>query len=233
MTPLAGLGGAIATAAPPGDGAVHEHLPDSLWADDAPAGAAGAPFATTVFPTTPDAGGWRRRFDLRHGNAAIIALISFASLVLLGMFLSVRARNDVPTTDISQTRTTTDQIAVQGTLNTVPLTIPTTIAGAPPATINIADLVPSSETTAGGSGGTTATTAAPARTTPTSASTATTQPTNTTAVTAPATTTPTSAAPQPDDTTQTTRRTTTSSIVFPTLPTNPNFPSIPTIPRRD
>jgi hypothetical protein len=256
VTVLSGLGGGGAAPASAG-----ERLPDSLWAADAGAGTNGnghhgaTPVVTTTmaaptFYAEPDrgAGGWRRRFDLRHGNAAIIALISFVSLVLLGMFLSVRARN-VP--DTSQTRTTSDQIAVQGTLNTIPLT--TTVTTAAPAPINIADLVPPAEDTttvtagsgagSGGGGGSTATTAAPGRSTPAGGgTTGTTQapaPTATTAApqstTPPETTSPPLTSPPVDQTTPTTPRRTTPT--FPTVTTVPDntsptytLPSIPGFP---
>lgn len=215
-TPLAALGGAPMPA-------VHDQLPDSIWSATVPAAGAGAAHTVTADLDRDRPGGWRR-FDLRHGNAAMIALISFASLVLLGMFMSVRARNDVPT-ETSRTPTTSDQIAVQGTLNTVPLTIPSSTS--PPATINIADLVPAAEAAgaasdaagSGGAGAATATTAPRA-----TATTAPAPPTNTT--TAPATTqapVPTTDAPPPppppNDTTVTTRRTTTTSFPFPAFPT--------------
>ncbi len=239
VPPLAALGGASAPRAVPATNhTVHERLPDSIWAGDAKVGAAGGGLGggTTAVMADLDReapGGWRRRFDLRHGNAPVIALISLVSLVLLGMFLSVRARNDVPT-DSSQTRTTSDRIAVQNTLNTVPLTIPNTTLAGPPSTINLADLVPAAEdataatapATGSGAGGSTATTAPRA----TGGATAATQPpatqptTATTAAPAPVeTTTPTSAAPAPpvDSTTQTTARRTTTSLSLPTFPTTP------------
>lgn len=234
-TPLGALGGA---SAPPGAPRVDEFIPESIWAADASAGMAGAAgAAATAVATELDRGpdGWRRRFDIRHGNAAVIALISFVSLLLLGMFLSVRARDNIPT-DTSRTRTTTDQIAVQGTLNTVPLTLPST-TGAPPATINIAELVPAPETTAGGgtgtgggatgSGGTTATTAPRAgagggtgTTQPAS------QPTNTTA--APQTTAPSTTAAPPPSTTQPLPPTTATTV--PTTPTTFDFTPFTAIP---
>ena len=124
---------------------------------------------------------WRpRRPDLRHGNAAMVALISFVSLVLLGMFLSVRARNDMSTTDTSASRPSGGQIAVQGTLNTIPppTSVATTTTAPPP--ISLTDLLPPADAagdgsegggtvgsgsggSAGGGTGRTATTAAPAR----------------------------------------------------------------------
>jgi hypothetical protein len=237
--PLAGLGGGAAPVGRrPGAHSTSDRLPDSIWAPDRHASdtisrpAASALGGATTMVAELDGnrpGGWRRRFDLRHGNAAVIALISFVSLVLLGMFLSVRARNDVPT-DSSQTRTTSDQIAVQGTLNTVPLNIPNTTLG-PPSTINIADLVPAAEdaTNAGQAAGSGSTAATTGTTAAPRATTATTQPaaqaTNTTAATAPttvATTTPTTAAPV-DTTTVTTRPRPTT----PTTPTSITLPSIP------
>lgn len=256
VTVLSGLGGSAAPPAPAGVGGppASERLPDSLWAPapivgpngNGKANGAAAPVVTTTMPAPafyaePDAGGggWRRRFDLRHGNAAVIALISFVSLVLLGMFMSVRARNDVP--DTSQTKTTSNQIAVQAPLNTIPLT--TTVTTAAPAPINIAELVPPTEdattpTAGSGSGGSTATTAAPARSTP-AASTATTQPAaaepTATTVAAPqsttqpqSTTTPTSA--PVDQTTQTTLRRPTFPTVATTTPDSGPSYSIPSIP---
>ena len=260
VTVLSGLGGGaspapVAKAAEP---TTHERLPDSLWAGAAASPATGggngvAPVVTTTIAAPalyaePDAGtgGWKRRFDIRHGNAAIIALISLVSLILLGMFMSVRARNEIPNT-ISQTPTTTDEIQV-GPLNTVPLT---TTASTTASAINIADLVPPAEDATtptagtGGSGGTSpATTAAPARTTPTAGATATTQPaaqpTNTTAApqttAVPDTTTPSVTAPPASDVTTPTvpRRTpptfpTTTPTVdsTPTIPSIPGFPTIP------
>ena len=267
VTVLSGLGGG-ATAGPApvakapeaaeaAEAAEHQRLPDSLWAgsnggDDGVPAVVTTTIAAPTFHAEPNggAGGWRRRLDLRHGNAAVIALISFVSLILLGMFMSVRARNQVP--DTSQTRTTTDQIQVQGTLNTVPLT--TTVTTTPPA-INIADLVPPPEdattVTAGGSAGAggssaPATTAAP-RSTPTGGGgggggTGTTQPaaqpTNTTAApqtTAPATTTPPDTSPpvnQPTTPTSPRRTTPTFPSLTTSVPSNdgPSIPSIPSIP---
>lgn len=241
VTVLSGLGGSAASSVP-----ARERLPDALWAAG-PVGAAngnGKANGSGVAPvvTTPVAGpafygepdrGWRQRFDLRHGNAAVIALISFVSLVLLGMFMSVRARNDVP--DLSQTQTTSPQIAVQGPLNTIPLT--TTVTTTAPAPINIAELVPPADDAtavtagaggraAGSGGGSTATTAAPARSAPAGgggSSTATTQP--------PATepTTATTAAPQATTQPQPTASSTPPPVdqTPPSTPrrTTPTFPS--------
>ena len=263
VTVLSGLGGG---ASPPvakaAEQTAHERLPDSLWAADSGAGGSGngvtplvtSTMAAPTFYAEPDrgGGGWRRRFDIRHGNAAIIALISCVSLILLGMFMSVRARNELP--DASQTRTTSDQIQVQVPLNTVPLTTTVTTT---PAAINIADLIPPAEdattSTAGsgagsgsgsGSGGSgsssPATTAAPARSTPaagggTGASQPAAQPTNTTA--APQTAEPPEAttppAPPVTQTTPTPRRTMpTFPSMTPTVPDDdrPSMPSIPSIP---
>lgn len=253
VTVLSGLGGTPpgAPTARPAEQTSLDRLPDSLWEGAGGAGGdvvrpAAKTMAAAAFDTEQDSGGWRRRFDIRHGNAAIIALISLVSLILLGMFMSVRARNQVPNT--SQTRTTSDQIQVQGTLNTVPLTIP---AAAPPPTINIADLVPPAEdattaTAGSGSGGaSTATTAAPARSAPAGATGTTqpaAQPTNTTAApqttVAPDTTTPSVTSPPADQTTTPTspRRSTptfpsiTSTVPEGSTPTIPSIPGFPTFP---
>jgi len=255
VTVLSGLGGAPGPAVPAGDHVSHDRIPDSVWAPG-PAGVkgngngnghGGAPpvLTTTLAAPTPYAeagagaggGGWQRRFDLRHGNAAVIALISFVSLVLLGMFMSVRARNNVP--DTSQTRTTSDQISVQAPLNTIPLTTTVTTVAPPP--INIADLVPPPEdaTTvtagagaggSGGSGGTSATTAAPARSTPAGGGTGTTQPAAQPATTAaPQTTAPPETAPPA--TSAPVDQTTPSSISRRTTPTFPNINT--TVPAND
>ena len=252
-TVLSGLGGgappAVANAA---EHTAHERLPDSLWAGDAGAGGNGVPpVVTTTIPAPtfhaePDGGGggWRRRFDIRHGNAAVIALISCVSLILLGMFMSVRARNELP--DTSQTRTTSDQIQVHGTLNTVPLTTTVTTT---PAPINIADLIPPAEDaptatagsgagtgagsggSGGSEGGTPATTAAPARSAPAGGGGTATQPA--------AQSTNTTAAPQPTGTSETTTPTVTSPPVTQTTlstprRTTPTFPSITsTVPDND
>ena len=247
ITVLSGLGGTAsgAQAARAAEHTAHERLPDSLWAGGAGSGVQPAVTKSTAAPTfhaEPDRGGWRRRFDIRHGNAAIIALISFVSLILLGMFMSVRARNQLP--DTSQTRTTSDQIQVEGPLNTVPLTTPPSTI--PPA-INIAELVPPEDATtvtAGSSGGSSpAATAAPARSTPAGGGTGTTQPaaqpTNTTAApqttVAPETTTPPVTSPPADQTTTPTssRRTTpTFPSLTTTVPDNNTSPSftLPTFP---
>jgi hypothetical protein len=187
---------------------------------------------------------WPPHIDLRHGNAAMVAVASFVSLVLLGMFLSVRARNNVPV-DSSQTQTTTGQIAADRPLNTIPLPVSTPTSLAPPSTISLSDLLPPTDDgqTAATTGttpsaprsGVTATTAAPARpAAPTGGgsgggTTGTTQPTTATTQAAPepepdpepVPTTPTT---PPQDTTQTT--------ATPRPPTNITIPdiSIPTFP---
>jgi hypothetical protein len=254
ITVLSGLGGGAAPVAKAAEPTTHERLPDSLWAGAAGTPGTGggngvAPVVTTTMAAPalyaePDrrAGDWRRRFDIRHGNAAIIALISLVSLILLGMFMSVRARNQTP--DTSLTRTTSDQIQV-GPLNTVPLTTTVTTTA---SAINIADLVPPAEdaTTpsagAGGSGGSSpATAAAPARSTPAAGATATTQPaaqpTNTTAAppttAAPDTTTPSVTSPPASEVTTPSvpRRTTpTFPTTPPTVDSTPTIPSIPGFP---
>jgi hypothetical protein len=260
ITVLSGLGGTPsgARAARAVDQTPSERLPDSLWAGGGDGNGVGPAATTTAAPTFSaegdDGGGWRRRFDIRHGNAAVIALISFVSLILLGMFMSVRARNQLP--DTSQTRTTSDQIQVQGTLNTVPLT--TSVTTTPPA-INIADLVPptpedTTTVTAGGSTGSGTTsapvaTAAPRSTPAAGGGTGTTQPaaqpTNTTAApqttAPPETTSPPATSSPPPDTTDTTRPrfpTTPTTATTPTTEyTVPTFPpdfdiTVPTAPRR-
>jgi hypothetical protein len=243
VTVLSGLGG-TGSVAPTARAAVpstHQHLPDSIWSGDAGNGTGSVVTSTMASPALyaeqdGGGGGWKRRFDIRHGNAAIIALISFVSLILLGMFMSVRARNQLP--DTSQTRTTSDQIQVQGTLNTVPLTTTVTTT---PAAINIADLLPPAEdaTTAGASGSS-ATTAAPARSTPAAGGTGTTQPaaqpTNTTAApvttAAPATTTPSVTSPPADQTTtpSTPRRTTPSFPSITSTVPDSDGPTVPSLP---
>lgn len=249
ITVLSALGGTpsrppVAKAAEP---TAQERLPDSLWAGagDGVRPAASTTTAGPIFSAEPESGGWWRRFDIRHGNAAIIALISFVSLILLGMFMSVRARNQVP--DTSQTRTTSDQIQVQGTLNTIPLTTTVTTT-APP--INIGELVPPADTTTvtagssagAGGGGATATTA-PRSTPAAGGGTGTTQPaaqpTNTTAApqttAPPETTTPPATSPPVDQTTTPTssRRTVpTFPSLTTTVPDNDTGPTftLPTFP---
>jgi hypothetical protein len=248
-TPLAALGGAPGAAPAVGDPTTVEPLPDSIWSfddvagpDDQVAGLASLS-APLVYADGDGKAGvpWLRRIDIRRGNVAVVALISAVSLMLLGMFLSVRSRNDLPT-DTRQTQSTSDQIAVGNPRNTVVIT--TSVPGStsvPEPAINIADLVPPTEVPADtGAGGGTGTrtavaTTAPARSTAAPAggggggggSTATTQPapqsTATTAAPEPPPTVTTAAPPPPvvEDTTPTTRR---------PPPTAPSFtvPSIPT-----
>jgi hypothetical protein len=238
---LAGLGGGAEVAAPGGGGDI-------------------GLISTSALPTPPvhpaaeqssDGQGWRR-FDIRRGNVAVVGLISLVSLVLLGMFLSVRARNEVPT-DSSQSQRPSDQISVTGSLNTVPLTTTTT---APTAAINIADLLPavdagaapSSDPTAADAGsgsGSAGTTATPSGGGTRSgggggSTTATTQP----AAQAPAPTSPPATSPTVEDTTPedtapppantTQARRPTPTFTFPGFPTTTgsdddepsyNFPS--------
>ncbi|MGH9266246.1 MAG: hypothetical protein ACRD1D_16300, partial [Acidimicrobiales bacterium] len=137
-------------------------LPDSLWAAEPVAESLSQPDPVVVtgpqpaptFYAEPDhrPGGRKKWLDVRHGNAAVVALISFVSLVLVGMFLSVRARNELPT-DTSPSRTPTGEIAAQGPLNTIPTptTSSATTTTAPPP-VAIADLIPTAEAGAGGGG---------------------------------------------------------------------------------
>lgn len=137
-------------------------LPDSLWAADPVAETLSQPEPVVVtsaqpaptFYAEPDhrPGGRKKWLEVRHGNAAVVALISFVSLVLVGMFLSVRARNELPT-DTSQSRTPTGEIAAQGPLNTIPTptTTSATTTTAPPP-VAIADLIPAAEAGAGSEG---------------------------------------------------------------------------------
>ena len=210
--------GTTAVAAPPSPA-------PSTWAET-DAGAVG-----------PGPGRWRR-FDIRHGNAVIIALVSVVSLVLLGMFLSVRARNDVPIGT-----PTGDRVATQGptTSVTLPPTTATT-AAPPPSTISLSDLIPPNaaapdpNAATAGTGtpatrSTPATTAAPARTSgggggsggsgqPAS------QPTNTTAAPEPEPAAPEPTSPPASDTTTPTTRRQSTSIPDYSIPTW-TMPSIP------
>lgn len=223
-----------------------EALPDSIWAADAGDGAEGLEDGAAVIrarelaipPLYAEAertrsGGWWSRFPVVRGNAAVVALICFVSLVLLGMFLSVRARTDVPT-DTSRTTVPQDDIAATHPLNTIPLN---PAAESPPATIALSDLLPPPDASA--DTGTTAPRAATSATTAPKAASPAASPSST-----PQTTTATTAAPEPtasstpsstpatDDTTQTTRRTTTSfefprpssSVTIPT-PSSIDWPS--------
>lgn len=234
--PLGALGGGAGLAEAGAEPTRARPVDDSIWAQAGTAGPADTVVLTTTPPVTSpvyadtEAGpvGRRRRFDVRPGNIAVIALISLASLVLLGMFLAVRGR-DAVRTDTSETRNTTDGIQVTGTLNTVPLTTP---ASAPTPTINIAELVPPDDATttpdatspATAPRSATATTAAPTATTarPTQPTTATTA---APAPTTPETTTPPPTSPPSSDPATTIKRTTTS-FVRPTTPTY-TCPSIP------
>jgi hypothetical protein len=222
--------------APPGGDPTELHLeslPDSIWAPDAPgdepprlvtitgsiSADEGPPLYAEAERSGSGGGRWRRWLTVPRGNAAVVALICFASLVLLGMFLSVRARNEL-TTETSRTPTTQTTVAATRPLNTVALNPATSVA--PPGSIALSDLVPPPDTAAQADGG-----SSPAGTTPRAAATTTTAPRST----APAATQPTTAttaatpppvdnpppvtSPPPDDTTQTTRRTTPSSIDFP------------------
>ena len=157
--PLAGLGGGATSVVPVASGPSVEPIAASIWAEEPRSEGDIGLISTSAHPTAADypaaeraADGPRwRRFDLRQGNAAMIGLISLVSLVLLGMFLSVRARNDLPT-DTSQSRRPSDELAVTGPLNTVPF--PTTVTtGPPPApAINIADLLPATDAGAAAAG---------------------------------------------------------------------------------
>ncbi len=241
---VAALGGSSGGPPPPPARPVIE-VPQSIWGADPPS-VADAPIEETALlatllaggddghagpvyaDTESGLGGRRRRFDARHGTAVMIALIAVTSLVLLGMFLSVRSRTDVPTDVVQPPPPTTDGIAITGSLNTIPLTTLATTGPAP--TINLADLVPS--TTAGS----TATPAATPRTTVAPTTPSATQPTTTTTP-APATTTVTTEPPV-DNTTPTTSRRTTSSFTVPTIvipttePVTPSTFVIPTTPPR-
>lgn len=170
-----------------------------------------------------------RRFDVRPGNTAVIGLISVVSLVLLGMFLSVRARNNDVPTDSSQSRPTANEVSATGPLNTVPqsTTVPTT---APPPVINLSELVPAAEAaaaaeSAGGGTAAAATTTPTARTaSPSGGNSATTTPvTQATATTAPPTpTTEATAAPAAvEEETSTTVRRPTPTFTIPNI-TIPN-----------
>jgi len=247
-TPLAGLGGASGPT-PAHDTPEVEPLPESIWSYDGGARSDGqvAGLATLAAPLAyadtdgRRGSGWPRRLNIRRGNVAVVALISAASLVLLGMFLSVRSRNDLPT-DATGSPPRTDQIATANTRSPLPTTsvVTTTVPG---PVINIADLVPATEGTAGGAGASTAgaagtgsaaatpvATTAPARssTAPAGgASTGTTQPaaqsTETPAAPEPPpaeTTTPTSPSlpPADDRTVVTSQPRTTTSFTMPSIP---------------
>ncbi|MGI8809974.1 MAG: hypothetical protein ACR2KK_19450 [Acidimicrobiales bacterium] len=179
--PLAGLGGGSNGAGPViSDPADPDPFDESIWAD--PPGLDGdiGLISTSGHPASPvyaAAEGsseppWWRRVDVRSGNAAVIGLISLVSVVLLGMFVSVRARNDVPT-DSSPTRRPSNDIAATGPVNTIPSPILVTTTAPPPP--KPADLPPPADPGAppapapgpggtgsgGGGSGAPATTAAP------------------------------------------------------------------------
>jgi len=251
--------GAARTADPHTGRGVRSPELGSIWSNDFRsdpenlAGFAGLPAPAIYADTERSGGGWRwRGFDIRPGNAAVIGLISVVSLVLLGMFLSVRARNDTPT-DTSQARPTGDEISVTGPLNTVPLTTTVTSTTLAPV-VNIADLLPptgdagstgaDAGSTAAGAGTPTVTTA-PARPAAatgggTAMTTATTRPTATTAPapppttespSPPATSPPATSPPatSPSVTTPTTRPPTptpTFTIPVPPTYTIPTFPGV-------
>ena len=203
--------------------------PTAVGWDDADWGREARTVAVPPFYAKAEANGagrWSSWLAVLRGNAAVVALISFVSLVLLGMFLSVRARNDVPT-DTSRSTAPQADIAATRPLNTIPPTTATTAA--PPSTINLSELVPPAEPAAdtGGAGGTSAgttpRTTAPVTTVPRSAAPAgggggsATQPTTATTAAAepPPDTTPPATSPSNDGTTQTTRRSTTTSADVP------------------
>lgn len=231
-----------------------EPLPQSIWAQDpsgddpadavvatvAALGGAGTAVAapTPAAVTEPDprrqAGpAWLQRFHVRHGSAAIVALACCVSLVLLGMFLSVRARDDLPT-QTSDFQPTGTQVATQGSTSLPPPTTaaPTTTLS-PPSTISLSDLIPAdaggegggTSGTTGGTSGTTGRTTAPATTAAPSRAAApsggaggggsSAQPTNTTAAPDPEPTSPPATSPPPVDTTTTP---TTARRVQPTIP---------------
>ncbi len=225
---LAGLGGGAEVAAPGANGDIGLISTSALP-------------TPSVYPAaerSSEGPRWRR-FDIRQGNAAVVGLISLVSLVLLGMFLSVRARNEVPT-DSSQSRPS-NQISATGS-GAVPVTTTVTTT-APAAQVNIADLLPALDAGAAPSGDATAADAdtrsgsgSPATTAPSrggtgargggESTTAATQP----AAKAPAPTssppatsptvedsTPEDPSPPPVDTTQVRR--TTPTFTFPAFPT--------------
>ena len=176
-----------------------------------------------------------RRLQVRHGNAAVVALACCVSLVLLGMFLSVRARDDLPT-QTTQFEPTGGQIATQSPTSSVPPPTTTATTTAPPS-ISLSDLIPADAAAggadAGGTAATTARTAAPATTAaPTrnaapSGGGAAQQPTNTTAAPDPEPTSPPPASPPTTEATTTP----TTARVMPTIRdyTIPSF-TVPTWP---
>lgn len=238
-------------------------LPDSIWADPsgeehgdaavvaatvAALGGAGAAVAspTPAAVAETDLGrrpgpAWLQRFQVRHGSAAIVALACCVSLVLLGMFLSVRARDDLPT-QTSDFQPAGGEIATQASSSLPPTTTAPPTTASPPSTLSLSDLIPADAVAdAGGSSGTTARTTAPVTTAAPSRSAAPSgggggtgssaaQPTNTTAAPDPEPTTAPTSPPQQDTTTTPT----TARRVLPTVPdfdytipsyTWPSFPS--------
>lgn len=209
-------------------------LPASIWAPD-PAGdgdgdsqaamatlggsatALAEPLSIPAAAATAQAGPgrgtgpqWMRRLHVRHRSAAVVALACCVSLVLLGMFLSVRARDDLPT-QTTQLEPTGDQIATRQPFYPPPQ--PTTTATtAPPASISLSDLIPADAagTEAGGTTATTARATAPATTAAPSRSAAPSggggggaaqQPTNTTVAPDPEPTSPATTSPASSNTT--------------------------------
>jgi hypothetical protein len=244
-----------------------EPLPQSIWAPDPSAGdpddavvaatvAALGGSGTAVAAPTPAAvadadhgrlagPAWLQRLQIRHGSAAVVALACCVSLVLLGMFLSVRARDDLPT-QTSDTQPA-GQVATQASTSVPPpTTAATSTTASPPSTLSLSDLIPAGAATdgsgTGGTGGTAgttartspATTAAPSRSAAPSGGSgggSSAQPTNTTAAPEPEPTSPPPTSPPQQDTTTTP---TTARRVLPTIPdfdyTIPSYtiPSFPT-----
>ena len=219
-----------------------ESLPESIWAGDEEPAAAEAGAATVAAPTFyaeaegtksgTKSGRWPR-LAFPRGNAVVVALICFVSLVLLGMFLSVRARTDVPTRTTPSTAPS-DDIAATRPLNTIPLAPGTTAVTTPG--IALSDLVPPPDAGADAGAAT-----GPARNAPRSATPATTarsgapaatgttapQATATTAAPeSPATTTPSVTSPSTDDTTQTTNTTRPRSATTRPSISIPDWPSM-------
>ena len=231
-----------------------EPLPASIWAPDpadgeetqtamaALGGAATAvaapmpPPIAAAEPRRPVTPPWLRRLHVRHGSAAVVALACCVSLVVLGMFLSVRSRDELPT-QTTRFEPSGGQIAAEGATSSIvpPTTVTTT---APPSTISLSDLIPADALADAGASGTTttaarastpATTAAPSRSTAPSGGGGgpAQQPTNTTAAPDPEPTSPSTTSPPADETT-----TTRPPRAMPTIPdysiptfTIPNWPS--------
>ena len=239
-----------------------EPLPQSIWAPD-PSGddqtdsartaatvAALGGSGTAVAVPTPVAEtetrphghragpAWLQRFHIRHGSAAVVALACCVSLVLLGMFLSVRARDNLPT-QTSDFQPAGGEIVTQASTSVPPPTTAPPTTASPPSSISLSYLIPADAADGSGTGGTTARTTAPATTAAPSRSAAPSggsgggsgsgqQPTNTTAAPDPEPTTPPATSPPPDDTTTTP---TTARRINPTIPdyTIPTF-TVPTWP---